>query len=87
MPLFFTTPEHAEIIKSINGLLALAEVLADSIRTMFPGGGLIALSVGHKYKDSRPGDRGALVLGSGGTEAEFAESVLSKTQVMLEAGK
>ena len=60
----------------------LARILAESIRRFIPGGGLIAFSVGHKYKTSSPNDRGAALAG-GGTEADHAEKVLEKAAKLL----
>ncbi len=82
-PLFASNPKHADIIRSEDGQDRLARVLVESIREFFPGGGLVAFSVGHKYKRSRPKDRGAALYG-GGTEADYAEIVLLKAKEMLE---
>ncbi|MDM8569493.1 N-acetylmuramoyl-L-alanine amidase, partial [Thiotrichales bacterium HSG1] len=82
-PLFVSNPSHAKIVRSEEGQDKLAKVLADSIVEFFPKGGKIAFSVGHKYKTSRPRDRGAAVSG-GGTEAEYAEIVLEKAKHLLE---
>ena len=81
-PLFASNPRHADIVRSEDGQMRLARVLVDSIKRFFPDGGLIAFSVGHKYKTSNPNDRGAALVG-GGTEAEFAEKVLQKAEEML----
>ena len=62
----------------------MARILVESIQRFFPDGGLIAFSVGHKYKKSSPNDRGADLAG-GGSEADYAEKVLKKAAVMLEA--
>lgn len=82
-PLFASTPRHAEIIRSEAGQAELAQVLADSIRASFPAGGLIAFSVGHKGRPSKPRDLGATVVG-GGAEADYAEPVLVLAKQMLE---
>jgi hypothetical protein len=82
-PLFASNPRHADIVRSEDGQIRMARVLVDSIRRFFPDGGLIAFSVGHKYKTSNPSDRGATLAG-GGTEAEFAEKVLRKAEEMLQ---
>ena len=82
-PLFASHPQQADIIRSANGQAALARVLAESIRRFFPLGGLIAFSVGHKYKTSSPKDRGA-ALAVGGTEADHAENVLEQAAKLLE---
>jgi hypothetical protein len=81
-PLFASNPKHAEIIRSESGQQRLAQVLVESIQRFFPEGGLIAFSVGHKYKTSNPNDRGASVTG-GGDEADFAELVLQKAESLL----
>lgn len=82
-PCFVSNPVESAIVRSEEGQRKLAVALADSIRTMFPDGGLIAFSVGHKGKTSNPADRGADVFG-GGTEAQYAEIVLLKAQKLLE---
>lgn len=81
-PLFASNPQQADLIRSDGGQAALARILVESIRRFFPDGGLIAFSVGHKYKTSSPNDRGALLAG-GGTEADHAEKVLKKAAALL----
>lgn len=82
-PLFGSTPEHAEIIRSIEGQQQLARLLVASIWCQFPQGGLVGLSIGHKYKRSNPDDRGAAVLGAPVVEgrplaeADYAEAVVT----------
>ncbi len=83
-PLFTSNPSHADRMRDRQGQTLLAKALADSIRKHFPNGGLIAFSVGHKYKVSKPADRGAPVVG-GGTEADIAENVLLIAKAMLES--
>ena len=83
-PLFASNPQHARIINSEDGQAKLAEILCASIQRFFQKGGLIAFSVGHKYKTSAPNDRGAAVIG-GGSEADYAEAVLLKAKDLLEA--
>lgn len=82
-PLFASNPQHAEIIRSTDGQARLASILCDSIQRFFQKGGPIGFSVGHKYKTSQPGDRGASVAG-GGWEADYAEAVLQKAKAQLE---
>lgn len=82
-PLFANNPAHADWIRGKAGQERLARILADSIQRCFPDGGLIGFSVGHKYKTSSPGDRGAAVYG-GGTEADCAESVLRMAAELLQ---
>lgn len=81
-PLFVSNPQQADIVRSASGQAALARILAESIRRFFPQGGLIAFSVGHKYKKSRPNDRGAPLAG-GGMEADYAEKVLEQAAALL----
>lgn len=82
-PLFASNPHQADLIRSDSGQTRLARVLVESIQRFFPKGGLIAFSVGHKYKPSKPRDLGASLAG-GGWEAEFAEKVLHKAKALLE---
>lgn len=82
-PLFASNMRQAEIIRSESGQETLARILAESILRFFPNGGLIAFSVGHKYKPSMPNDRGAELAG-GGMEADYAEKVLEKAAKLIE---
>jgi len=83
-PLFASNPKHAQVIRTVDGQQKLAQCLVDTIKDFFPKGGLIAFSVGHKYKKSEPNDRGVILAG-GGTEADYAEQVLLKAQQILES--
>lgn len=83
-PLFATNPQYAEIIRSEDGQMSLALCLADTVKKHFPNGGLIAFSVGHRYKTTSPKDEG-VPLSGGGTEAEYAEKVLLKAKEILES--
>ncbi len=85
-PLFASNPEHADWIRSEDGQDTLARILAESIIEFFPDGSRIGFSVGHKYKTSRPKDRGAAVYG-GGAEADYAEIVMEKAKFLLESDK
>lgn len=82
-PLFASNPTQADWIRSAEGQDKLAKILADSIIEFFPDGSLIGFSIGHKYKTSRPSDRGAPLHG-GGVEADYAEIVMEKAQSILE---
>lgn len=82
-PCFASNAIEATMIHDDFKRKVMAKVLADTIREQFPNGGLVAFSVGHKYKTSQPDDRGADVLG-GGTEADFAEDVLQKAAGLLQ---
>lgn len=82
-PLFASNPQHAQWIRSGAGQVRLALILCESIQRFFQEGGKVGFSVGHKYKRSNPRDRGAAVVG-GGSEADYAESVLKKAKTMLE---
>ncbi len=82
-PLFASNPQQADIIRSESGQTRLARVLVESIQRFFPDGGLIAFSVGHKYKKSKPRDMGAALAG-GGMEATYSEKVLLIAKTILE---
>lgn len=82
-PLFASDEKQAKIIRSEEGRTRLAKILVESIYNFFPEGGLIAFSVGHKYKESNPNDRGTKVFG-GGNEADYAEMVLEKAKEIIE---
>ncbi|KPJ96085.1 MAG: hypothetical protein AMJ55_02675 [Gammaproteobacteria bacterium SG8_15] len=82
-PFFVSNPQTAELIKTEAAQYRLASILTESIQRFLPNGGLVGFSVGHKYKNSSPNDRGAAVFG-GGTEADIAEAVLLKAQQQLE---
>jgi len=91
-PLFASNPEQAEIIVSGEGRNLLAQIITQSITASFPEGGLVGFSVGHKYKTSRPADRGAGISipdpdptdDLGHSEADYAEDVLLRAREMLE---
>ncbi|MCK5720274.1 MAG: N-acetylmuramoyl-L-alanine amidase [Thiomargarita sp.] len=82
-PMFISNPQQAAIVKDVEGQDKLAKVLAESIVSFFPDNSRIGFSIGHKYKTSRPRDRGASVYG-GGTEADYAEIVMEKAKYILE---
>lgn len=82
-PLFVSNPKQAAQLKQATWQDALAKILADSICMSFPDGGLVAFSIGHKGKPSKPADCGAEVYG-GGSECEYAELVLKKATALLE---
>ncbi len=83
-PGFCSNPEFAKTIKTEEGRWKVADCTYKAIRDFFPRGGLVALSVGHKYKTSKPLDRGASVHGEGNhTEADLAELVLLELEKML----
>lgn len=81
-PLFASNPKLAALIRSEAGQEQLAKCLTDTIIEHFPNGGLIAFSVGHKYKTSAPNDRGVPLAG-GGCEADYAEIVLKRAAQLL----
>lgn len=87
-PLYVSDPEQATLAMSEVGQTALAEILAQTIREQFPQGGLIAFSLGHKYRQNptHKFDRGAPVKGGNGLgEADIAENVLRLTAELLTA--
>lgn len=68
----------------------LGRALAESIIEFFPEGGLVAFSVGHKYKTSQPYDRGAPFNKDAGNpnkwaEGEVAEAILDEAAQILRA--
>lgn len=62
----------------------LSQILVDSIYKFFPEGGLVAFSVGHKYKISNINDKGAGPFADGICEIDFNEPVLEKAAKMLD---
>lgn len=83
-PLFVSNLTYADVVRSDEGQSKLATCLVETIKQFFPDGGIVAFSVGHKYRDTKPKDRGADLAG-GGAEAEYAEKVLLLAAAMLEA--
>jgi N-acetylmuramoyl-L-alanine amidase len=88
-PGFISNPEFAGLVRTGEGIDALARCLVGAIREHFPAG-LIALSVGHKYRD-KP-DPGAAVYQLPGTEdpawndeAEICDAVVIAATEMLRA--
>lgn len=81
-PLFITS-RQGQYVLAANGVERLADVLVAVIREYLPNGGKVAFSVGHKYKTSNPDDRGAIA--NGFIEAEYAEAILARARVKLEA--
>lgn len=81
-PFFISHPQGAAWAESRQD--ELAEILAQSIRTFFPGGGRVAFSVGHKGRPARPNDLGARSV-NGEWEADLAEPVMKKAALLLEA--
>jgi len=76
-PLFVSNPEQAALIKTEEGQERLARCLVKSIKEIFPDGGLIGFSIGHKGVNA-----GAPVHG-GGQEEQYAELVLDRAHDML----
>lgn len=81
-PLFASNPKHAAWIKSEAGQEKLAMAIVETIREFFPNGGTVGFSIGHIGKPSQPKDRGVPLYG-GGTEAEYAGSVLLRAANLL----
>jgi N-acetylmuramoyl-L-alanine amidase len=81
-PLFISNPARAQAAWSDSGRSSLATILVDCIKHFFPNGGLIAFSIGHKGKRSKPNDRGAKDT-NGHYEAEHAEAVLKIAENLL----
>lgn len=82
-PFFITNKSGSKWANSESGRQKLAEILVESIRAQFPLGGLVAFSVGHKYKKSSPNDRGVQSV-DGPMEADLAEKVLEIAAKLLE---
>jgi len=61
----------------------LAQILVETIYKFFPRGGLVAFSVGHKYKISNPDDKGACPF-EDIREIDFNEGVLLKAAERLD---
>lgn len=61
----------------------LAQILVESIYKLFPQGGLVAFSVGHKYKVTSPKDRGAGPF-DGIQETDLIEPVMEKAAFILD---
>lgn len=87
-PLFVSNPAQAAWIVQDANLQAIAKANVDVIKRHYPDGSVIALSVGHKYKTSNPGDRGASVVGYAPTimEADLNEKVINFMAAMLQEG-
>jgi hypothetical protein len=88
-PGFISNPAFADVVRTGEGVDALARCLVGSIREHFDSG-LIALSVGHKYRDKA--DPGAQVYQTPGTEdpawndeAEICDAVVETASEMLRA--
>jgi hypothetical protein len=88
-PGFVSNHDFADRIQVGEGIDALARVLVDSICARFPGGGPVALSVGHMYRGVP--DPGALVNDEGDTEidpafdteAELNDAIIRTAEEML----
>ncbi|MDQ7825450.1 MAG: S41 family peptidase [Candidatus Eremiobacteraeota bacterium] len=80
-PFFLSNPTGLSWASSKRDLLA--ETLVESIHRFFPQGGLVAFSVGHRYKTSRPDDRGAGPYG-GVSETELIEPVMEQAARILD---
>jgi len=83
-PGFVSNPAWASFVRGSEGCDLVASCLAEAVRGCFPGGGLVALSVGHAYRraahavdwsdEERQGDGGAPVARSpeSGWREDFA---------------
>jgi hypothetical protein len=88
-PGFVSNPEFARVARTGEGIDALARCLVQAIRTHIPGG-LVGLSVGHKYRE-KP-DPGAPVYVPPGEprdgllwEADLADATITAATEMLVA--
>lgn len=82
-PLFVSNPNEVALLVSDKMLGKLGKAVADSIIHMFPDGGLVALSIGHKGKP-KSADMGADVVGQSKMEADYAEDILVYAKGYLE---
>ena len=84
-PLFVSNPSHVTFLRT-GGVRVLAQVLANSIMSTFPDGGLVALSIGHGYRGKL--DAGAPVVGAIGDECEtyYNEKIIIATAEILQKG-
>jgi hypothetical protein len=87
-PGFVSNHDFADRIQSGEGIDALAECLVNSICTMFPDGGLVALSVGHGYRGvSDPGapvnDAGDVLDPAFDSEEELNDAIITAAEEML----
>jgi len=85
-PGFISDPEYAARVSTGEGADKLGRCIAAAIVKAFPAGGIVGLSVGHRYRGN--GDMGAPVAGSEDPafdqEAELAELYLdAATEVLL----
>lgn len=80
-PFFITNPKGSEWAMQRQDVLA--SLMAVSIMEHFPGG-LVAMSVGHKYKTSHPSDRG-VKSHHGKMEADLVEPVMERAATILRA--
>lgn len=101
MPAILVEPMWLSDIRSALALLGrtvdkvsvldyLAAALADSVKQVFPGGGLVAGSIGHLGKTSQPFDRGAPVMRDvtnpkNLAEADFAREVMGRFEKLMTA--
>lgn len=88
-PTFLSNPEMSRWLRSGEGTEALARSLAETIVLVFPGGGLVGLSVGHAYRGN--GDPGAPARIDGDEvrdrayddEAEIADGIVNLATELL----
>lgn len=84
-PFWLSDEEQVELLMQTNTQRTLGHALAISIQKMFPEGGLVAFSIGHKGKTSQPYDRGAPVRGYKHlSEASFSEAILYHAKKLLD---
>lgn len=90
-PCFISNEEQARTVATEHGREMLARCLVDAIKAVFPEGAHVGFSVGHKYKASKPNDRGADLHPAARpvegdlppTEADLAEDVLKRAARIL----
>ncbi len=71
-PCFLSNAEEANLVHDVDALRQLGEAIADVLWRWLPFDAVLGLDIGHKFKTSRPHDRGARCF-YGDYEADHAE--------------
>ena len=82
-PLFASNPTQAKWVAQSANQRALAKDAVDAIKANYPDGSVIGLSIGHIGKTSNPSDRGAIVVGTGLTEAAVCTEIIAEMERLL----
>lgn len=84
-PLFASNPAQARWVAVPANQRALARAAVDAIKANYPDGSTIGLSIGHIGKTSSPRDRGAVVVGTGLTEAAVCTGIIAEMERLLKS--